>query len=127
MRQDDVNRQTILPLQRTLPNNSNPPARCPERLLVSRVDFAVAFDLCAPEFLMRGGPLEQVAVMPMPEAAVNEQHGSVFGKYEIRFARQTPVVEPKAETASMQPLSQDQLGLRVLSLYAGHHPASGFR
>lgn len=48
---------------------------------------------------------KEVAVVPMPETAVNEYYGVIFTKDEIGFARQVFVMQAKAESLSVKPFS----------------------
>ncbi|CUT09706.1 hypothetical protein BF49_0786 [Bradyrhizobium sp.] len=97
-----------------------------EQLLnVPLVALEVGIDFSAPEFNPRAGPSEDAAFMAVPEAAVNEEHGFVFGKDEVRLAWKFSV-KPVAKAARMQQFPQDQLWLCILAANAGHHPASCF-
>lgn len=62
----------------------------------------------------------------MPEAAVNEDHGSETRKDEVRLSRKLPV-EPIAEAHPVKRAPQRNLGKGILSPDTGHHAASGFR
>jgi len=53
-----------------------------------------------PELLAGLRPLEQMTSMPMPEAAMNKNHGVIFWKNEIWLAWQAFVVEPVSESLS---------------------------
>jgi hypothetical protein len=64
--------------------------------------------------------------MPMPEAAMDKDNGSPFGKDNIRRARQAPIMEPKAKAFRMQCLANEHFGLGVSALDTGHHAGSGF-
>jgi hypothetical protein len=86
----------------------------------------VAADFSAPEILPGFGPREQVAIVSVPEAAVNKKHRIQTRKDHVRSARQF-CVEPISETLGVKTPAQDQLGLRVLASNAGHHPAADFR
>lgn len=64
--------------------------------------------------------------MAMPEAAVNENHSTVFRQHDIRFSRQAFDVQTVAETLGEQGLADDQFRFCVLAPDAGHHPAADF-
>ena len=63
--------------------------------------------------------------MAMPEAAVYEDHGAVFRKYEVRPPVNLAGMKPEAKAARMQCPPERQFGLRVLSPYLRHHPGTG--
>lgn len=64
--------------------------------------------------------------MTVPEAAVDEDHGAVFGQANVRLARQV-AVQAIAEAASVQRLADQQFRFGVLAANTGHHPAAGRR
>lgn len=64
--------------------------------------------------------------MPMPEAAMDMDNGSPFGKDDIGPARQTPIMKSKAEARRMECLANEHLWLGILALDPGHHARSGF-
>jgi hypothetical protein len=97
-----------------------------QRIDSQEIPAAILIDLPAPEFLAASWPFEQVAVMPVPETAVGEDHCLMLWKYEVGLARQVPYMESKAKAAPVQAGSQDQLRLRILAPDAGHHPAAHF-
>jgi hypothetical protein len=89
------------------------------------VPLLVAFDLVFPEFLITLWPFKDAAQMPMPEATVHEDDGSVSREDEIRFAWQSLAVKPEAKALRVQGLPYLQFGSCILSADASHHPASG--
>ncbi|GAO00790.1 hypothetical protein Gxy13693_063_004 [Komagataeibacter xylinus NBRC 13693] len=64
--------------------------------------------------------------MAMPEAAMDENYGPVFWKYQIRRTRQLSIMQSEAETKGMQAFSQDHFRLRVFPADTSHHPAPLF-
>src|SRR5574337_416026 len=58
--------------------------------------------------------------MGMPEAAMNEKHGTVAWKHKVRAAGQLPVVQPVAQAARMQTLPHQHLGPGVAPADAAH-------
>lgn len=62
--------------------------------------------------------------MAVPETAVGEKHRLVAREYNIRFAWQIAVMQPKPEPQGVQTATQDQFRLRVGASDARHHAAS---
>ena len=100
------------------------PAEGADGVFVTEVAVPVAFDFRGPP---DGTSLRYsengTVMMPVPEAAMDEDAGFVFGKDNIGLAREEfifrtvyskPVAEPVEHGA------QSQLGLRVASPDAGH-------
>jgi hypothetical protein len=46
----------------------------------------ISFNLLSPEVRASGGPFEQMAVMPMPETAIDKDNSVVLGKLQIWVA-----------------------------------------
>ena len=63
--------------------------------------------------------------MPVPEAAVNEDHGSVSGEDDVRSAREAGHVRPIPEPSRVKGFSYGDLGGGVLAADASHHAAAG--
>lgn len=81
------NRDSFAAFQGTLPYLPNAPAFCEELRLCCGVHSFVAFDLFPPKIHAGAGPLEQVAVVSVPEAAMYEDHRTVARQHKIRFPR----------------------------------------
>ena len=58
--------------------------------------------------------------MPMPEAPVNENHGFVFGQYQVGFSGQALIVQPVPEPVGVKKFPDDQFRFRILSPDPGH-------
>lgn len=75
---NDINRKSPRAFEGALPD----PRRAPPELIqiaqCALVSGPVALDLFPPEFLPRGRPLEQVAIMPVPETPVYENRCCVL-------------------------------------------------
>lgn len=56
---------------------------------------------------------------------MHEDHGAVLRKDKVRPAVNLPRMKAETKTAPMQCAPENQLGLRVLSAYARHHPRAG--
>ena len=74
-----------------------------------------------PEVDASAGPFEQMALVTVPEAAVNKDDGTTGRKDQIRFSWQATVMEAKPESARMKSSANCQFGPRVLSANTGHH------
>jgi hypothetical protein len=88
------------------------------------VTDTVAGNLLAPEVLARTGPLEERAIMAVPETAMHEDCRAPSRQHDVGTARESPIIEPETESAPMQTLSYDDLGARVSAPDACHHPAA---
>lgn len=109
MTDDLMDRSPLCSFQAAFPHSQNTPAvllQLADRAVVTR---AVAFNFFLPEFLPCGGPLEQMTVMAMPEAAVDEDHGAVFRKDKVGPSRQPAVMQPIPESFCMQRAPDEQL------------------
>jgi hypothetical protein len=60
--------------------------------------------------------------MPMPEAAVDENYGSVLRQYDIRPPGQFSAVQAKAKAQPMQKRANPHLRQGVLAANAAHVP-----
>lgn len=60
---------------------------------VSAVSSDVASDLFFPEILSGLWPFKQIALMAMPETAVNKDCCFVFGKHQVGPSRQAAVMK----------------------------------
>jgi hypothetical protein len=94
------------PFERAFPDDCLPPSSIGERGVSAGINFPVPGYLCAPEVRARRWPFEQMAVVPMPEAAVRKNHCLMSRKYNVRLARQCGIVEPKTQSARVKPLSK---------------------
>lgn len=93
------------------------------RALIQR---PIAFNLFPPEAASRFRPLEQVAIMAMPEAAMNEDDRVMFWEYQIRLPWKSLVVKNITEASRMKASPYDHFGFGVFPPNARHHPASDF-
>jgi hypothetical protein len=89
-----------------------------------RITFAVAVDLGLPEPLSRIWHPEQVTIVPMPEAAVYQQHGPIFWERQVGLSRYVSWMKPVAESECVERTPKQHFGLCVLAADAGHHPAA---
>jgi hypothetical protein len=52
--------------------------------------------------------------MTMPEAAIDEDTGSVFSQHQVRMPRQSPVVQSITKPSLPQSFAHNHLRLRIL-------------
>ena len=85
----------------------------------------IAADLLAPELLPRGRPSEQMAVMPVPEATVNENNRPVSGEDKVGLSGECFRMQPVAQPGRMERLADQQLRSGIPAFNRRHVPASG--
>ena len=90
------------------------------------VTCSISHDFYAPKILPTLWPAEQRTIMPVPEAAVDENDRSMLMQNYIRSTRKFLVVKPEAEPPSVKPAPDHHFWLRVTALDSGHVPAAGF-
>ncbi len=112
-------------LQRTFPDRGHTPARFQQRLNGPVVILDIAADLLAPERLSRRRPSEQMTVVPVPEAAVNEDNGLIPGKDKIRFPGQLFCMQPVAQPGRMKRFADQELRPGIPSFNSRHVAAAG--
>lgn len=61
----------------------------------------------------------------MPEAAVNQDHGSILGQDDVGFSRQILRMEPVPEPTRVQRAPELDLRFRVPAADARHHSGAG--
>jgi hypothetical protein len=88
------------------------------------IDTLVSPNLCFPELFSRPRPLEQVAVVTMPEATVDENDRTVSWKNQIGLAGKPLVVEFVSEASGVKAASYCQLRLGVNRLDRSHVTAA---
>lgn len=93
------------------------------------IPFGVAVELGQPPFAsVCGCSAVLAAFVAVPEAAVNEDDGFVFGQDDVGTAGQFAVVQPEAVAHSMQQGADDDFGLGVARADSAHIPTPpGFR
>lgn len=67
-----------------------------------------------------------MAIMAVPETAMDQDNGLEFREHEIGFARHVPPMKPVAKTARVERATDNELWLGVLSPDPSHHPAADF-
>lgn len=66
--------------------------------MVSCVSFLIVADFPTPVFPVGLGPLEEPAIMAMPETTVYEYYGLVLGQDQVWGAWQLAIMEAVAKT-----------------------------
>ena len=80
-------------------------------VLVTPIPAHVGMELGLPEFLTSGrSGRVRTANMTVPEAAVNEAHGSESRKHDIGSTRERAVVQAVPQTTSVESTAKDNFG-----------------
>jgi hypothetical protein len=103
-----------------LPDGQNPPPGSGQHQPVSRVILRVPVDLRSPEKSIRPRPLKEVALVLVPQAAVNKDNCAKLWKHEIGRPRQVPSMKPVSETKREETLADQSLRFSVFAPDAGH-------
>jgi len=98
-----------------LPYYCLPPACLSEGLSRCKIPGSIAIKLSAPEFHPAFRPSEQIALVPVPEAAMNQNDRFVASQYNVWFAGKLPVVEAVSQPCSEQGLSNLDFRLCIVS------------
>ena len=109
--------------QLALPDHERPPAEFTKLGNVFCVTIARAGKLRLPvvQIGLRQSSDRAIRVrMPMPETAVHEDHGAVFGQREVWFAGQVGAVQPESVAHPMSHRSDGKFRRHVLRTDAGH-------
>ena len=105
----------------SFPNDDCVPAEVAQLYAFFYVALFVAFDFLFPERGVALGDDKVVApLVPVPEAAVDEDGGAVFAQHNVRRAWQALDIYAVAVAPCVQVMAHNQLGLRVLALDACH-------
>jgi hypothetical protein len=110
----------------TLPNSEDPPVELVESGQDLCIVCPISRDLPPPEVHIRRRPPEHLALVPMPQASVDENDCTVLGKSQVRASRQIPTVQSVAEAACEQSSSNDLLRFCVLAANSRHAVTSLF-
>ncbi len=112
------------------PDGDDVPAEVPEFVLDAEVAGAVAVDLGAPPLAAGRGQAEVGALrVPVPEAAVDEDHGPVFRQHQFGPAGELAVPRAghgEAVAGPVEHRAQGDLGPGVAAADARHHLGSLF-
>lgn len=108
--------------QIALPDHQSGPAEPLEGVPYLSITLNVSREFLLPEVPPGGWHRCLWAVlMTMPKAAVHEQRHLVFGKREVRAAREIGSMKSISEPCCMQRSTNDQLRFRVLPTNGSHH------
>ena len=100
----------------TLPDNTNLPSERFQLLLMPQVPLPITLELRSPEIQARLWHPGQFAVdiwVPVPEAAVDEDHSSAAAKHDVWDPGQPPIVEPVSIAHGMYEAADHHLWLCV--------------
>jgi len=81
-------------------------------------------DFLPPEFRPGLGPPEKVTIMPMPEAAVDEDDGVVFREHDVGAPGEILTVKTEAEAPGVEHLPDQDFRFRIAAPDTGHYPGS---
>ena len=112
---------SLLP-QRAFPDDRHSPSGFEQIVPVAPVPAHVGMELCLPEFLA-GGRVGGVRAsdVTVPEAAVNEAHGSESTKHEIGGTRELAVVQAVSKIACVESPAKSDFGYSVPASNPRHH------
>ena len=117
----NYDRQVVRSPQVTFPHDQHVPPLLTKQRLISGVPGPIAGQLCAPILLIRLWSLATgLAVMPMPEAAVNKNDLAPLRKHQVGISRQVFAVQPVAIPQTVHESPHPHLRLRVLTVHPGH-------
>lgn len=116
------NHCNILAAQSALPDGCDPPAHVSQRLGCFLVSLDIAGKLVGPEPRIAGRRgCESAIGVPVPEAAMHENHSAVLAQHKVRLAWQVLGVKPETEAEGMDGAAQAHLGPGVPRPDATHH------
>ena len=122
-------------LELTFPDGDAVPAHGSQLLLHLLVALPVAPDLADPELAVCLRNITTLRTLnsqlstlnwwhchpvPVPEASVHENTGSIFPHHNVGLARQPRVIQPIAKAMTPQPSPHHHLRLRVLAVNGSH-------
>ncbi len=110
--------------QGAFPHYGNSPAifsEFPDRKIIIH---EVASNLVRPELLACGWPFEEMAVMPVPKASMDEHHCPVLRENYVRLSRKILCVKPVPQACCMKGAADQQFRLCVAAFDGSHIPAS---
>ena len=97
--------------QRAFPDDCHSPSGFEQVVLVAPVPAHVGMELGLPEFPASGGSgCVRTSDVTVPEAAVNEAHGSESTEHEIRGAGELSVVQAVPQTTYVESPAKDDFG-----------------
>lgn len=107
--------------ERAFPDHEYPPTRLLQQSDLPPVALDVGFEFFDPFVAVGRWSISQPArVVPVPEAPVDEQGGSILRKDKIGAAGQIPTVQPETHSELVQTTTDLDLRFGVLASYGGH-------
>lgn len=110
--------------QSAFPDGDDMPAAIADFVFMTKIAGAVSFDLRLPPFGPALGNSEvRTVFMPVPEAAVNEDHRAVFRQHQIRATGKQAVeraVDGETIAKAVEHRTQGEFRLGIASPDAGH-------
>jgi hypothetical protein len=105
------------------PDDENPPAEAPQCGAVAEIARGIAFEFPEPKGAVGGGCGRLAAApVPVPEAAVDENHDAPRAEHDVRPSWQAGAVQPEPQTHRVKQAPDDELGFGVLVADARHVP-----
>lgn len=98
-------RKPALSSESAFPDCCNAPARFQQRRCGPCVVQCIAVYLLTPEVLSRGGPAEQMAVVPMPETTMYEDNCPVSGKDKVGLSGEVLRMQAVAQAGRVECLA----------------------
>ena len=116
--------QGLLPdsrLQFAFPDNDGMPSHFSQPMQHLMVPFPVPPDFILPELGIRfRHHIILAPFMPMPEAPIHQNAGTILPEHNIRFPRQPRMIEPIPESSSPQELPDKNLRFGILASDCRH-------
>jgi hypothetical protein len=114
------------PAQRTLPYERHSPSLLSQTSRISLVARNRLIELAQPKFRSRRRHSRvSASLMPVPKTALDQYCCPPPWKNNIRGARQTPVVQTKAQAARVESTPKGHFGAGMLAPDACHHAGAG--
>jgi hypothetical protein len=86
--------------------------------------FNIRLNFSSPECTPRFWPLEFLAFMAVPKAAVHKHNRLVFPQNNVRLSWQRLVMQAKPEACGVKRFSDDDLRFGILAFDTSHHAAA---
>ena len=111
------------PSQRALPHRQATPASRAQRLTYIFVTLPVPSDLSVPEVPPSRRQPEHRAIVPVPEAPMNQNRRAIPRQHNVRLSRQLQDVRSIPESPPVQSLPDRHFRCSVPAAHRSHHPA----
>lgn len=108
--------------QGAFPDDGHTPAKLAKHFRMARIATDVSLKFLLPEISIDlGSRCVSAALMPVPETAMNEYHGSVLRKHKVRASGKAPYMKSIAESFGKQTGAKSSLWPSVLRANTRHH------